>query len=381
MGDAAPTRRARAQTTTPQVAVQKPPKAKQSVRPQQSASDEQSASDQSASQQSASDRSRSEQSAGRVNPVPEYPRPPFPEQRKQDPPGLASLMDPRPDHGESSYQGSGRLRGRKALITGGDSGVGRAAAIAFAREGADVAFGYPAVEEPDALEVVQLIRQAGGKAVALPGDVRDEAFCRQLVDNAVREMGGLDIVVSNATRQHFVDRLEDLSTEQFDATFRTNVYAMFWVVKAALKHLRRGSSIICASSINGHEPSPGLIDYEMTKAAIVNFTKGMAKQVADRGIRVNAVAPGPFRTPLQPGGGQTPLQPGGGQPLDKLLALGKETPIRRPGQPAELAPIYVLLASDEASHITGQIYAAVGAAVGPTVGATVGATVGGRGVP
>jgi NAD(P)-dependent dehydrogenase (short-subunit alcohol dehydrogenase family) len=353
MGDAAPTRRARAQTTTAQVAAQQPPRPKQSARPEQSASE----------------LSASEKSARLVNPAPEYPRPPFPEQRKQDPPGLATLMDPRPDHGESTYQGSGRLRGRKALITGGDSGIGRAAAIAFAREGADVAFGYPAVEEPEALEVVQLIREAGGKGVALPGDVRDEAFCQQLVDNAVREMGGLDIVVSNATRQHSVDRLEDLSTEQFDATFRTNVYAMFWVVKAALKHLRPGSSIICASSINGHEPSPGLIDFAMTKAAIMNFTKGLAKQVADRGIRVNAVAPGQFWTPLQPGGGLSPLLPGGGQPLDKLVEFGKETPIGRPGQPAELAPIYVLLASEEASHITGQVYAAVGA------------TVGGRGVP
>jgi NAD(P)-dependent dehydrogenase (short-subunit alcohol dehydrogenase family) len=291
-----------------------------------------------------------------VNPVTEYPRPPFPEQREQDPPGLASQMDPRPDHGETSYKGSGRLRGRKALITGGDSGIGRAAAIAFAREGADVAFGYLPVEEPDAREVVQLIRDAGVKAVPLPGDVRDEAFCQQLVDNATRVLGGLDIVVSNAAKQHTVDRLEDLSTEQFDATFRTNVYAMFWIVKAALKHLRPGSSIICTSSINAYEPSPGLIDYAMTKAAIMNFTKGLAKQVADRGIRVNAVAPGPF---------WTPLQPSGGQPLDKLVEFGRETPIGRPGQPAELAPIYVLLASEEASYVTGQVYAAVGGRGGP----------------
>ncbi len=290
------------------------------------------------------------------DPVTEYPRPPFPRQQRQDPPGLTGLMNPRPDHGEQSYRGSGRLAGRKALITGGDFGIGRAAAIAFAREGADVAFGYLPVEEPDAKEVVQLIEDAGRKAVPLPGDIRDETFCERLVDDAARELGGLDILVSNAAKQVSVPKIEDLSTEQFDATFKTNVYAMFWIVKAALRHLPRGGSIVCTTSINAYEPSESLLDYAMTKAAIMNFAKGLAKQLAPRGIRVNAVAPGPF---------WTSLQPSGGQPLDKLISFGEETPIGRPGQPAELAPIYVLLASEELSYATGQVYAAVGGRGGP----------------
>jgi NAD(P)-dependent dehydrogenase (short-subunit alcohol dehydrogenase family) len=282
--------------------------------------------------------------------------PPFPRQQAQDPPGLASLMNPRPDHGEISYRGSGRLAGRKALITGGDSGIGRAAAIAFAREGADVAFGFLPVEESDATEVVELIRAAGRKAVPLPGDIRDEAFCGKLVDDAAQQLGGLDILVSNAAKQHSVDRIEDLTTEQFDATFRTNVYAMFWIIKAALRHLPRGGTIIATSSVNAYDPSENLLDYAATKAAIMNLTKGLAKQLAPRGIRVNAVAPGPF---------WTPLQPSGGQPLDKLVQFGKETPMGRPGQPAELAPIYVLLASDDSSYATGQVYGATGGHGGP----------------
>jgi NAD(P)-dependent dehydrogenase (short-subunit alcohol dehydrogenase family) len=289
-------------------------------------------------------------------PVTEYPAPPFPRQKAQEPPGLASLMNPRPDHGETSYKGSGRLAGRKALITGGDSGIGRAAAIAFAREGADVAISYLPVEEPDAQEVVQLIRDAGRKAVALPGDIRDEPFCGKLVADAARELGGLDILVSNAAKQRSVAAIEDLTTEQFDATFKTNVYAMFWIIKAALRHLPRGGTIVCTTSINAYDPSESLLDYAMTKAAIMNFTKGLAKQVAQRGIRVNAVAPGPF---------WTPVQPSGGQPLDKLVNFGADSPMKRPGQPAELAPIYVLLASNESSYATGQVYAAVGGRGGP----------------
>jgi NAD(P)-dependent dehydrogenase (short-subunit alcohol dehydrogenase family) len=289
------------------------------------------------------------------NPVDEYPRPPFPPQQ-QEPPGLAGLMTPKPDHGETSYKGSGRLVGRKALITGGDSGMGRAAAIAFAREGADVAFGYLPVEEPDAREVVELIRAEGRIAAPLPGDIRDEAFCGKLVDDAVRELGGLDIVVSNAAHQHANDRIEDISTDQFDTTFKTNVYAMFWIIKAAMPHLKPGSSIICTSSVNAYDPGENIIDYAATKGAIMIFVKGLAKQIAKRGIRVNAVAPGPIWTPLQPSGGQPP---------DKLPQFGANTPMGRPGQPVELAPIYVMLASSDLSYSTGQVYGAVGGRGGP----------------
>ncbi len=284
------------------------------------------------------------------DPVKEYPKPPFPKQ-SQDPPGLAGKMIPRPDHGERSYRGSGRLRGRKALITGGDSGIGRAAAIAFAREGADVAIGYLPVEEPDAAEVVALIREAGRKAVSLPGDIRTEGFCKQLVESAVRELGGLDILVNNAGQQHAVESIADLSPEQFDSIFKTNVYAMFWITKAAFPHLAPGSAIINTASEQAYNPSPYLLDYAPTKAAIVAFTKALAKQVGKKGIRVNAVAPGPVWTPLQPSGGQFP---------DKLTHFGEDTPMGRPGQPAELAPIYVLLASAEDSFGTGQVWGSSG---------------------
>ncbi len=289
------------------------------------------------------------------NPVTEYPRPPFPKQ-EQPWPGLASKMDPRPDHGETSYKGSGRLAGRKALITGGDSGIGRAAAIAYAREGADVAINYLPVEEPDAREVIALIRKEGRKAVPLPGDIRDEAFCRKLVSDAVAQLGGLDILVSNAARQASQASILDISSEQFDDTFKTNVYAMFWITKAAVPHLAPGSAIINTASVNAYEPSESLLDYSATKGAIAIFTKALAKQLAPKGIRVNAVAPGPFWTPLQPSGGQKP---------EKLVNFGGDTPIGRPGQPAELAPIYVLLASREASYATGQVFGAVGGRGGP----------------
>ncbi len=289
-------------------------------------------------------------SAALENPVDAYPKPPFPRQ-VQDPPGLASRMTPKPDHGETSYKGSGRLAGRKALITGGDSGMGRAAAIAFAREGADVAINYLPVEEPDAQEVVELIRAEGRKAVPIPGDLQDEAFCRKLVAQAARELGGLDILVNNAAKQHAVDQITDISNEQFDATFKTNVYAMFWITKAAMQHLGPGSAIINTSSVNAYEPSENLLDYASTKGAIMIFTKALAKQLAPKGIRVNSVAPGPVWTPLQPSGGQPP---------DKIPEFGKETPMGRPGQSAELAPIYVLLASEESSFATGQVYSATG---------------------
>jgi len=284
------------------------------------------------------------------NPLEEYPKPPFPKQH-QDPPGLAMKMQPRPDHGETSYKGSGKLTGRKALITGGDSGMGRAAAIAFAREGADVAFGYLPVEEPDAKEVVELIQKAGRKAVPLPGDIRDESFCKKLVDDAANQLGGLDILVNNAAMQRYRESLEEISTEQFDNTFRTNVYAMFWITKAAMQYLKPGSTIVCTTSINAYDPSPGILDYAMTKGAIAIFVKGLSKQLIPKGIRVNGVAPGPVWTPLQPSGGQSE---------EKLVNFGRDVPMGRPGQPAELAWVYVFLASQESSYVSGEIYGITG---------------------
>lgn len=287
--------------------------------------------------------------------APDYPKPPFKKQQ-QEWPGLAGKMTPRPDHGETSYRGSGRLRGRKALITGGDSGIGRAAAIAYAREGADVAINYLPAEEPDAREVIELIRAEGRKAVALPGDIREEAFCQKLVEDAVRELGGLDILVNNAARQQSCDAILELTSEAFDATFRTNVYAPFWITKAAVPHLRAGACIINTASVQAYEPSENLLDYAQTKSANVAFTKSLAKQLASRGVRVNAVAPGPFWTPLQVSGGQT---------QEKLVEFGAQTPMGRPGQPAELAATYVLLAANESSYSTGQVLGAAGGSGNP----------------
>ena len=292
---------------------------------------------------------RSEPPAG-AGKAASYPRPPFDEQ-SQPWPGLAGKMHPRPDHGETSYRGSGRLSGRKALITGGDSGIGRAAAIAYAREGADVAISYLPQEEADAQEVVQLIRQAGRKAVTLPGDIRDEAFCRDMVQRARQELGGIDILVNNAARQQSHDSIEQIPSDQFDWTLKTNLYAMFWITREAVKSMGQGGAIVCTASVNAYDPSENLLDYSMTKAAIVAFVKSLAKQMSHKGIRVNAVAPGPFWTPLQVTGGQT---------QKKLRDFGGDTPLGRPGQPAELAPIYVLLASAEASYVTGQVYGASG---------------------
>lgn len=292
--------------------------------------------------------------AGAANAAPaapkNYPKPPFPVQQ-QPFPGLTSKMNPRPDHGETSYKGSGRLRGRKALITGGDSGIGRAAAIAYAREGADVAINYLPAEEPDAREVVALIRAEGRKAVAIPGDIRSEAFCKKLVEDAVKQLGGLDILVNNAARQASQTSILDITTQQFDDVFKTNVYAMFWITKAALPHLKEGAAIINTASVNAYDPGENIIDYASSKGAIMIFTKGLAKQLATQGIRVNAVAPGPFWTPLQVTGGQPP---------EALGKFGAETPMKRPGQPAELAGVYVLLASDESSYSTGQVFGASG---------------------
>jgi NAD(P)-dependent dehydrogenase (short-subunit alcohol dehydrogenase family) len=284
------------------------------------------------------------------SPLTKYPKPPFPEQT-QPWPGLAGKMSPKPDHGETSYKGSGRLRGRKALITGGDSGMGRAAAIAYAREGADVAINYLPAEEADAREVIDLIKQAGRVAVAIPGDLRDRAFCQRLVAEAVRKLGGLDIVVSNAGRQQSKASILDISDEDFDATMKTNIYAPFYIIKAALPHLSEGSCIIGTTSEQAYDPSPDLYDYAQTKAATMNYVKSLAKQLGARGIRVNGVAPGPIWTPLQTSGGAT---------AEKYKHFGSATVLGRPGQPAELASIYVQLAASDASFTTGNIYGAGG---------------------
>ena len=284
------------------------------------------------------------------DPQTKYRREPYPEQR-QPWPALAGRMNPRPDHGETSYRGSGRLAGRKALLTGGDSGIGRAAAIAFAREGADVAINYLPQEEPDAREVIDLIRQAGRKAVALPGDLQSRAFCESLPVDAVRALGGLDILVNNAAYQQSKASILEISDEQFDQTFKTNVYAMFRISKAAVPLLKPGSVIINTASVNSYDPGEELLDYASTKGAILIFTKGLAKQLAKQGIRVNAVAPGPVWTPLQVAGGQLP---------GKMGEFGQDTPLGRAGQPAELAPLYVTLASDETSFSTGTVFGANG---------------------
>jgi NAD(P)-dependent dehydrogenase (short-subunit alcohol dehydrogenase family) len=260
-------------------------------------------------------------------------------------------MRPRPDHGEDSYHGSQRLSGRTALITGGDSGMGRAAAIAFAREGADVAINYLPDEQPDADEVLQLIRGASRRAVAIPGDLRDEAFCENLVKQAVRDLGGLDILVSNAGRQLSCPSIGDLSTENFDWTIKTNIYAPFWIIRAALPHLHPGSCVIATTSEQAYDPSPDLFDYALTKAATMNFVKSLAKQLGPKGIRVNGVAPGPVWTPLQISGGAT---------AEKQRHFGSQTPLGRPGMPGELAGIYVQLADNQSSFATGQIYGAAG---------------------
>lgn len=279
-----------------------------------------------------------------------HPAPPFPDQ-PQPMPGLAGRMDPVPDHGEESYRGSGRLAGRRALVTGGDSGIGRAAAIAFAREGADVAISYLPEEEEDAREVVALIAAEGRKAVALPGDIMEEAWCRALVEKAVAGLGGLDILVVNAGRQQYRERIEDLSTEDFDRTMKTNLYALHWIARAAVPHLPAGAAVITTASIQAYQPSPLLLDYATTKAGIVAYTKALAKQLIERGVRANVVAPGPI---------WTVLQPSGGQPDEKVRNFGKDSDFGRPGQPVELAPVFVLLASDEASFINGEVYGVTG---------------------
>jgi len=285
-----------------------------------------------------------------VDPTTKYPQPPF-ERQSQEWPGLASEMIPPPDHGEKSYIGSGRLKGRKALITGADSGIGRAAAIAYAREGADVALSYFPTEEPDAEQVVDLIKEAGRKAASLPGDLRDEAYCVKLVSDAIEQLGGLDILVMNAARQRAAQSILDITTEEFDATMKTNIYAPFWIIKAALPHLKPGSVIIGTTSEQAYDPSPDLYDYAQTKAATMNYVKSLAKQLGEKGIRVCGVAPGPIWTPLQVSGGAT---------MEKLEQFGGSAPLKRPGQPAELAGIFVRLAEEDGSYTTGNVFGAGG---------------------
>ena len=286
------------------------------------------------------------------DPRSQYPRPPFPRQPQAEP-GLASRMTPRPDHGEESYIGHGRLKGRRALITGRDSGIGRATAIAYAREGADVAIAYLPSEQADAQEVIALIEKAGVKALGLPGDVRDEGWNATMTARVVEAFGGLDILVVNAGHQQYREDVSEVSTPDFDVTMKTNLYALHWLCQAAVPHLPPGAAIITTASVQAYEPSDILLDYATTKAGIVAYTKALAKQMIDKGVRVNAVAPGPF---------WTVLQPSGGQPQEKVEQFGAHSAFGRPGQPVEIAPVYVLLASQEASFVTGEVWGVTGGA-------------------
>lgn len=279
------------------------------------------------------------------DPTTQYPKPDESWQQSLGGPGTEQELTPTPDDGEATYRGTGRLTGRKAVVTGADSGIGRAAAIAFAREGADVVLSYLPDEEEDAQEVVALIEQAGRKAVAVPGDLKDEDYCVALVQKAVDELGGIDILANVAGKQQARESIQDITTEQFDETMKTNVYSLFWTCKAALQHMKPGSTIITTSSIQAYAPSPTLLDYASTKAQINAFSKALAGQVAERGIRVNVVAPGPVWTPLQAAGGQPP---------EALPDFGEQSPFGRPAQPAELASAYVFLASAESSYVTGE---------------------------
>jgi NAD(P)-dependent dehydrogenase (short-subunit alcohol dehydrogenase family) len=274
------------------------------------------------------------------NPAEQYPKPPFPNQ-EQDVPGTEKEMTPKADHGETSYKGCGKLAGRKAVITGGDSGIGRAVAIAFAREGADVLIAY-LNEHEDAKETAKWVEQAGRKAVLVPGDIQEEAHCKEIINRAVQEMGGIDILVNNAAFQMTHESLQELSAEELDRTYRTNIFAMFYLCKAAEPHMQPGSTVINTTSINAYKPSPNLLAYASTKGAIQNFTAGLGQLWAEKGIRVNCVAPGPIWTPLIPST----------MPPEKVKNFGKDVPLGRAGQPAELAPAYVLLASQDSSYMT-----------------------------
>jgi len=282
------------------------------------------------------------------DPMTKYPRPPF-STPKQSPPGSDTKMEPPADHGETSYRGSRRLEGKAAIITGADSGIGRAVAIAFAREGADVLISY-LDEEADARETARWVEKAGRKAVLVPGDITDETHCQKIVQQAVKEFGHLEILVNNAAYQKSYDDVTEIPSEEWDRTFRTNIYAMFYLIKAAVPHLEKGGAIINTASINSDSPSPGLLAYATTKGAIANFTAGLAQSLAKKGIRVNSVAPGPIWTPLIPST----------MPAEKVKNFGKQVPFGRPGQPAELAAPYVMLASDEASYISGAMIPVTG---------------------
>jgi NAD(P)-dependent dehydrogenase (short-subunit alcohol dehydrogenase family) len=281
--------------------------------------------------------------------VTDDPKPPFPDQ-PQPMPGLTQRMEPVPDHGEDSYRGSGRLQGKKALITGGDSGIGRAVAIAFAREGADVAIGYLAAEEEDAQAVRAAIEEAGAKALLLPGDISDPAQCRSMVERTVGELGGIDILVNNAAHQDTFSQIEEIQDAEWQYTFAVNIHAMFYLTKAAVVHMKPGASIINTTSVQADSPSEELLAYASTKGAIQNFTGGLAQMLAERGIRANCVAPGPIWTPLIPAT----------MPAEKVTSFGEQVPMKRPGQPRELAPVYVMLASDESSYVSGATIAVTG---------------------
>jgi NAD(P)-dependent dehydrogenase (short-subunit alcohol dehydrogenase family) len=282
------------------------------------------------------------------NPKEQGPKPPFPEQRQQ-PPGLEQEMQPRPDYGEQSYRGSGRLTGKAAIITGGDSGIGRAVALAFAREGADVLISY-LNEEPDAQETVRAVEEAGRKAIAIAGDIGDERHCRQIVEQALQQFGKLDILVNNAAFQMSHESIQELSSEEFERTFRTNIFAMFYLCKAALPKMEQGGAIINTASIQAYQPSSSLLAYASTKGAIVTFTKALAEEAIEQGVRVNAVAPGPVWTPLIPST----------MPEQQIQQFGKQTPAGRPAQPVELAPVYVFLASPESSYVIGEVIGVTG---------------------
>ena len=283
------------------------------------------------------------------DPAKQYPQPPFPKQQ-QSAPGDVNQMDPKPDHGETSYVGNGRLAGRKALVTGADSGIGRAVAIAFAREGADVALTFLPAESEQGEEVATLVRDAGRTVAVIPGDLKDEAFNQQLIEQAVEQLGGLDILAFVAGTMPTVDSIEDFDTDTLDAVLKTNIHTLFWATKAALPHLKPGSSIVTCSSQQGFQASPQLVEYAVSKAGIVNWTRGMAGQLVEKGIRVNGVAPGPVWTPLQPSF----------VPNEKVESFGEQAPMGRPGQPAELAPAFVFLASQESSYVTGETIAVTG---------------------
>jgi NAD(P)-dependent dehydrogenase (short-subunit alcohol dehydrogenase family) len=276
------------------------------------------------------------------------PKPPHPSQQ-QDPPGLESEMDPKPDYGEESYKGSGKLEGKAAVITGGDSGIGRAVALAFAREGADVLISYLS-EESDAKETARVVEASGRRCVTIPGDIQDEAHCRAIIDRAVKEFGKVDILVNNAAFQMSRESIEEISTDEFDRTLKTNLYAMFWLTRAAVPHMPAGGAVINTSSIQADSPSPQLLPYAMTKAAIQNFTGGLAQMLGKKGIRANCVAPGPIWTPLIPAT----------MPPEKVKNFGKDVALGRAGQPVELAPVYVLLASDDSSYMAGATVAVTG---------------------